>query len=160
MQDTVTIKRADALNAFKVAKAMDNKDTVTLLKNLMPGVLGNIMERIKDFNDICAEAGENPKDYEVHDGMTARQKRNILGDKLHLIAQVLNEGVKIDYANSSQKKWQPWFQWNGAGFGFSRSYYGYVNSAAAVASRFASQELSDFAGRKFIKEYNEYLMSL
>lgn len=157
MQETVTIKRTDALNAFKIAKAMNSQDTVTLLKNLMPGVLGQITERIDGFNDICAEAGENPKDYEVHDGMTARQKRHILGDKLHLIAQVLNEGVKIDYSNTNQKKWQPYFKWNGAGFGFSPSDYDCDHTAASVGVRFASEGISDFAGRKFIKEYNEYL---
>lgn len=149
----------EAVERYRTAQPGERKVLETVYGKKTFSKCLKITERINDFNDICAEAGEDPKDYEVHNSMTARQKRNILGDKLHLIAQVLNEGVKMDYSDKNQKKWQPWFQWNGAGFGFSNSDYDY-GTLATVASRFASQELSDFAGRKFIKEYNEYLMSL
>jgi hypothetical protein len=147
----------EAVERYRTADAQERKVLETVYGKKTFSKCLKITERIKDFNDICIEAGVDPLDYVVTDDMTARQKRAIYTEKIYLIAEVLNEGVKLDWSNGNQRKWAPWFKWNGAGFGFSGSDYDFGNTFSGVGSRFASEELSDFAGKKFTKEYNDYL---
>lgn len=147
----------EAVERYRSAQPGERKVLETVFGKKTFSKCLKITERIKDFNDICIEAGVDPLDYVVTDDMTARQKRAIYTEKIYLIAEVLNEGVKLDWSNGNQRKWAPWFQWQGAGFGFSDSDYDYDFTHSTVGSRFASEELSDFAGKTFIKEYNDYL---
>ncbi len=81
----------------------------------------NIMEQVKTMADVYRLAGVNPKDYVITKTMTRRKKKMILGAKLDLIEEVLNQGAKINMLDTNQKKWYPYFIINNnkSGFGFS-----------------------------------------
>lgn len=147
----------EAVERYRTAQPGERKVLETVFGKQTFKQFHDITERIKDFNDICNEAGVDIQDYLVSATMSDEQKFVQYAKKIRLIAQVLNEGVKLDYSKNNQQKWYPWFVWKGAGFGFSGSFFRCDGTTANVASRFASKKLSDFAGQTFIKEYNDYL---
>lgn len=119
----------------------------------------SIIEQVNSMADVYRLAGVNPKDYVIKANMSKRVKRRIYGEKLELIEEVLNQGVPPDMKDTSKYKYYPWFKWNGTGFGFSHSDCGATFTDASLGSRFASRELAEHAGRKFTKEYNDFIMS-
>ena len=58
---------------------------------------------------------------------------------------------KIDWADSSQRKWIPYFWMSPSGFAFERSYYGLTHAFAGSGSRLRvlSEIASDHIGKTF-----------
>ena len=121
---------------------------------------GNIIDRIKTFEDAYAEADEATKkefDVQIHPNLSDHIVARL---KLILIASVLRGDWKPDFENRSQQKWYPWFEFlAGSGFVFSGSSYGYDNAYTSVGSRlcFPTKELSDYFGKQFIELHREHL---
>jgi len=66
------------------------------------------MDRIKTFEDACAELELYPE--EVLAGfMKTASTDEIAYRKLRIIAEALNEGWKPDWSNSDEYKYYPWF---------------------------------------------------
>ncbi len=103
-----------------------------------------ITDRIKTFEDACAEIG-------------ADEDTNHPMDKMIIIIKALNEGWVPNWNDSNERKYFPYFKWTGSGFSFG-SYYGWV-SYAYVPSRLClkNSELAIYAAKQFEKEYNDYL---
>ena len=79
--------------------------------------------------------------------------------RLDIIAEALQEGEKCNWSDSNQRKWRPWFEYNGSGFGFSGSGYGYTVTYAGVGSRlcFLSEKKADYFGKQFIEIHSRLL---
>jgi len=153
--EIVEIKKSDVLNAHRSTDSNGKK----LLENLVPKLFGDITERIGSFEDICSEAGKDPAKYHVTDDMDDEERAAIYFKKWRLIAKVLNQGKELDLHDDSTKKWTPVLRYTKTGFGFADSGYGFSGTDAGVAVRFASEKLSDFAGKTFTQECNDYYNS-
>lgn len=156
--ETLQITKKDALKALKEA----NSESKKVLKNLFGSQLSDdIKERVKTFEDACAEEGKTPESVLPYKDPQDDHERGLNAmAKMLVIAKALNEGWTPDWTNGNQRKWYPWFKHNGAGFGFSFSYCVYTDSHSDVGSRlcFQTEELADYAGKQFIKEFNDFLI--
>jgi hypothetical protein len=103
------IKHDSALKAHSAADDAGKK----LLENLLgPEVFKikkeKVTDRVKTFEDACAEVGEDPTDENFSEGTVDE----IAYKKIKVIVRALNEGWKPDWNNSNQYKWYPWFYLN------------------------------------------------
>jgi hypothetical protein len=75
---------------------------------------------------------------------------------LKIICKALRGDWQPDWNDSDQLKWFPYFQSNGAGFGFSNPDFGHWAALTAVSSRlcFPTSEMAQYAGKTFIDIYN------
>ena len=118
---------------------------------------GNIMDRIKSFEDACGELGF-PLDV-VTSYSRILTKDEMAYFKLKLIIKALNEGWEPNWNDSNEIKWVPVFKF-GSGFGFSHSHYDTWDTTTGVGSRlcFKSEELCKYADTQFQSIYNDYLI--
>jgi hypothetical protein len=145
----------------KEVKVDVNGVSITLTKeqlaqiNKQQSELKPVTERIQTFDDIIAESGK-PASYFTDKNLSADE----LGyRKVKAICEVYNEGWVLDFTDKNQKKWYPYFDASSS-FGFSASIcvYWYANSTGGSRlCSFKSEELARDAGKKFIKEYEEWL---
>lgn len=134
-------------------------------KQLLEELLGkevfslSIMKRIKTFEDVCAEAGEDPKRFMIPTNATPRQRGEIAAAKVMLICEVFREGVQLDYADSNQYKYYPYFKYvPGSGFSFLGFGYAYAYSGVGARLSVDSRAKAEYIGNTFIKEYNDFLL--
>lgn len=113
---------------------------------------GNIMDRVKTFEDACKELGRQP--YNVDSLMKlGLTKNDIAYQKMVVIVEALNEGWKPDVCNSDVERWYPWFKPNGSpsSFAFDGSAFDFVSAFAGSGSRLKlkSRELAKYCGEQF-----------
>jgi len=125
----------------------------------------NIMERVKSFKDACEILGLcEEKLPDVSMLPQEHQKSIIANYKLIIIISALNEGWKPNWANTDQKKWYSWFEYNrggcASGFGFSYTACDDWSTSATVGSRlcFKTEELAKYVGKQFLDIYNDYII--
>ena len=122
---------------------------------------GNIMDRVKTFEDACKELGRQPYNVDclMKLGIT---KNDIAYQKMVVIVEALNEGWKPDVCNSDVERCYPWFKPNGSpsSFAFSDSDCGYMYASACSGSRLAlkSEQLANYCGKQFIELWKEMLL--
>lgn len=124
----------------------------------------DITERIFTFEDVCAEAGKNPKDYIIPNREqfkgTDEEYDEAVGvvafSKLQLICKVFREGVVLDWNNTSQRKYFPWML-HTAGSGFSFFGYGCGRTSSSVGARLSvdTAEKARHIGLHFADVYNQ-----
>lgn len=124
-------------------------------KNIMKNP---IIEKIKTFSDVLDHLGLESKDVIPYTNpVNKRQKFINASVKMSLIAEVLNEGVVLDFSNSSQPKYYPYFEKSDSGW----SVYSFGSSYAIVEFGFAffykSSELALYAANQFLDIYIDYL---
>ena len=124
----------------------------------------NIIDRIKTFEDACAElniktdeiscANINSKSY-----ISEISKFSLSSIKIAIIAKALNEGWEPNWDDSNEQKWYPYFNWAAGGFVFRDAIYDYTLAYTFGGSRvcFKSKTLAEYAGKQFIALYNDYL---
>lgn len=108
---------------------------------------------IKTFEDACASVGIQWIEPEsLPDDVVAYMK-------LRIICQALNGGKWMDYSDTDETKYYPWFNASGSASGFSCGGYGCVHSLSHVGSRlvYASSEMAKYAGNQFLNIYNQYI---
>ena len=110
---------------------------------------GNIMDRVKTFEDACKELGRQP--YNVDSLMKlGLTKNDIAYQKMVVIVEALNEGWKPDVCNSDVERWHPWFKPNRSpsSFAFDVSDYADELASAGSGSRLAlkSDQLAYYCG--------------
>lgn len=118
------------------------------------------MSKIKTFAEACKVIGMDPNDFELPADADAVEKSiNAYRKLVKVIVPALNEGWVADFADSSQRKYYPWFYNYRAGSGFSGTYYDDSRTFTCVGSRlcFKSADLATYAATQFIDIYNEYL---
>jgi hypothetical protein len=125
--------------------------------------LKSVMERIQSYEDACADQGKNPEEELPWKNPTNPDQvcdnTNVM---LRIIAKSLKGSFKANYGDSNEKKWSPWFKWNGSGFGFAGSYCAYTLTFAGVGSRFAfpDEKTSNHFGKQFLALHNIVLTEL
>ena len=122
---------------------------------------GNIMDRVKTFEDACKELGRQP--YNVDSLMKlGLTKNDIAYQKMVVIVEALNEGWKPDVCNSGVERWYPWFKPNGSpsSFAFCGSTYDCGTALAGCGSRLAlkSEQLASYCGKQFLELWKEILL--
>lgn len=108
---------------------------------------------IKTFEDACVAVGIEWKEPESlpHDVVAYM--------KLRIICQALNGGKWLDYSDTDEAKYYPWFNASGSGVGFSSDVFDNADSISCVGSRlvFASSDMAKYAGNQFLDIYNQYI---
>lgn len=121
----------------------------------------SVMDRIKTYEDACAELGEDPMNEENLRNL-GFSKDEIVYRKLKTIVRALNEGWVAKVYDNDEARYYPYFYHNESpsGFAFRVSYYGYSNTAAGSGSRlcFKSSELSTYAGKQFLDLWREFIV--
>ena len=152
---TLSIEKKNAIAAYR--KAAKDGEERKLLEGLFPDVSfdGKITDRIKTWEDVCEEAGEDPNDEKWNIG----EVDEIGYRKAKLICKVLNEGWKPNWNNDRQYKWYPWFyrDRSGGGFRFHTSDRFSAVSGAPAWLCYASSELSDHAAKYFLEIYKQLM---
>lgn len=116
-----------------------------------------VTDRVKTFEDACAENGTDPNDPRFSQGTPDE----IAYKKLKEISRALNEGKKLSFADSNQRKWYPWFVYEGSGFRFNGAFYALTNASSAGGSRLCvhSSELAQYLGTQFIDLFNQFMLT-
>ena len=113
---------------------------------------------IKDWSDIKTyEDAVEFRPVDEDDIIYPTDRPHIVDYKqLCHIKKAINGDWQADYTNEDQRKWFPVFRSAGSGFDFSGSYSCCDGRGSDVGSRlvFESQAKSDYAGKIFIKQYN------
>jgi len=154
---TLTITKQNARKAHEEA----GKETKKVLENLFGKkvLLGNVMDRVKTFEDACAELG-------IDWGMACPkvQKNGSYGAVVSfaqalIVTEALNEGWQPDFNNGKWDKHYPYFEMRSSagGFRFSGSVCG--SDATHVGARlcFKSEELARYAGMQFESIYKGFM---
>jgi hypothetical protein len=125
----------------------------------------NIIDRVRTFEGACKIEGVKPADVIPFKGKKLTPDQVALNAlaMLMLIVKVLREGVVLDYADSNQPKWYPWFIYDKSlsGFRFGGPGYVYTNTLTSGGSRLCvdTEAKAKYMGTKFIKLYNLVLKS-
>jgi hypothetical protein len=119
----------------------------------------NLTDRIKSFQDVLDIAGKTLDNIIVYKQtkLTNKQKSVNAYCKLQLIENILNNHHKFNFADSSEYKYYPYFQYKAPG--------GWVCADAVYNSRyygsgptyFTSRELAKFAGETFLDIYKDFM---
>jgi hypothetical protein len=153
MCEVVQLKAADVKKAYEKGDETRKK----FLAELIPDMFGDIFQRIKTFDDVCREAGKDPKNYVVTANMDEDEKGGIYFRRCALITKVFNQGWVPDWSNGSQQKWYMWLKYQGpSGFGLSGAHSFYDRSNSDVGSRlvFKDRKTCEAVLEVFIEEWN------
>ena len=124
------------------------------------------MKKITSYESACKALKLNPKKLPIVTGLPQEHQKALIAHyKLVIIVQALNDGWKPDWRNPGQCKYYPYFYIDGgkkgtSGFGFSATDYVWTYTGTYGSSRlcFKTRELAEYAGKKFIKLYKEYIL--
>ncbi len=120
----------------------------------------SVIDRIKTYEDACAELGESPID-DAACKKLGMNKNDIAYMKLTQIVRALNEGW-VAKVYDSEYRYYPWFEHNGSpsAFAFDGSNYDSSDADAGSSSRlcFKSSELADYAGKQFLDLWKEFIV--
>lgn len=122
--------------------------------------------QIKTWQEAFAAKGINPEIMpDVSMLPEAYRKPQIALFKLHVVAEVLNEGWQPDYTDHGQPKYFPWFEVQAnkatpSGFGLSCNVcdHWYANSLVGVRLCFKTSVIAKYAGTQFKELYEELFL--
>lgn len=116
-----------------------------------------ITEVIKTFQDALDYTGETLQQFEARTAHDTPDEKAY--KKLKVIVLALNEGKPMDYKNTDEWKYFPWFNAVVSGVGFSYYHCGCDRSYSGVGARLClrTSALARYAGQQFLSEYNEYI---
>lgn len=118
----------------------------------------NLLKDVKSFDDVLKISKKTLQQILPYQNPTTENqiKLNALS-KIQLIEEVLNDGWKPDWSNTSEYKWHIWFEFKKTtGWVVCGSVFLLSVSDGGV-SFFKNKEISDFVSKTFIKEYKEFL---
>ena len=120
---------------------------------------GNIIDRIKTFEDACRELNIQPSELNVSGHLEKHFDSIAAYSKLIIIAEALNEGWTPTWSNNNETKYYPWFELS-SGSGLSYGDFDYQRSDSLVGSRlcFKSKELAIYAGKQFTELYKQFFI--
>ena len=115
---------------------------------------------IKTFEDACATVGVDPTQLPDVSNIPERfQVSVVAGFKLMVVAEALNEDWQADYENTSQPKYEPWFEWSSSAGGFVCGVCVLWYTITLVGPRlvYKDYETAQYAGEQFIDLYNDWM---
>jgi hypothetical protein len=136
-------------------------------KKLLNQIFGDkfflsIPERIKTWEDAAKEYGVDPVESLPYPKPTNnRQEALNAFYMLDIISEILCEGVVLDWEDSDQKKWYPYFNdyTPGSGSRFIGTDYDWANANAAGGARLCvpTSELAGYFGEQFLSIWKQFL---
>jgi len=155
MQEVLTIEKKNAVVAHTEANEKGKK----MLENLFGRkvFLGNVMDRVKTFEDACAELGIDWGDACPKVQKNGDYNAIVAFSKALIIARALNEGWIPDFNNGKWDKYYPYFDMRSSagGFRFHDCAYGHASVGARLC--FKSDELARYAGTQFEDIYKGFM---
>ena len=119
-------------------------------------------ERIKSFEEACAELGLGPSQLPVVANLPEKDQNAIIAFyKLTIIIRALNEGWEPNWKNWDEYKYfNYFFVRSGSGFVCSSTFCTSADTYSDVGSRlcFKSRELAEYALSQFKELYLQYLL--
>ena len=111
----------------------------------------NIMELVKTFEDACEVLGIEVT-FNEND-----TKDEIAYKKLKIVFKALNEGWVLDWSNSNEVKYYPYFKMSP--FGFDDTHYGGWDTCSNAGSRLCGKTdtIAEYAGRQFEDLYRDFM---
>lgn len=136
-----------------------NKECKQWLEKNFKIVSGNIIDRIKTWEDVLKEKGLDEDEVLTHKNpKTKKQKFQNACDKLQLIHEVLNEGWIPDFNNTNQYKYYPWFKKVGGRWVYDcYCYCGDYGAIVGFGFYLKNSELSIYSGNQFLDIWVDYL---
>lgn len=112
---------------------------------------------IKTFEDACDFVGVDSEEFEESYGHLPPHVYAYM--QLAIICQALNGGTYMDYGNTDEYKYYPYFYAKGSSRGFSFDNYFCGHSTSGVTSRltYKSSEIAKYAGEQFLDIYDKYI---
>ncbi|MCY4781780.1 hypothetical protein ORI89_19190, partial [Sphingobacterium sp. UT-1RO-CII-1] len=117
----------------------------------------NTYTDIKTFEDACLATGRTLKSFESeHKG---KSDDSYAYEQLKIISEALNGGNHMDYSDTDEYKYYPYFNSVGSSVGFSYVDYHFDAAHSGVGSRltYKSSEIATYAGKQFLDIYNKYI---
>ena len=144
-------------NIEEIQKAYD--ELGEKLKKLKSKPNRNDFKSIKTLADACIVVD---KDYITFLKTISNLSKDTQAyESLKIIIEAINpEGWResIDWNNTSQQKWYPYFNCSGSfGFLVSRYYSASAYSFAGARLCFSSRDRSDYAGKQFLDLYEDFI---
>lgn len=156
---TVKLNKENAIQEFNNG----NNDVKKSLKNIFgESFFMPVIGRIKTYEDACNELDKDPlEELPYNQPVNARQEAANAFVMLDIITEALLEGGTLDWENSNQQKWYPWFNnySSGAGFRFDGTGCNWSVSFAFGGARLCvdTQEKAKYLGTQFIDIWNKFL---
>lgn len=154
---TKTLKLDDK-SALKIYKTAD-KELKEILENSFGKefFLQNIKDRIKDLSDICNILEVSEEEIIIFKKPSSDFERYINACSIiPRIVEVYNEGTILDWSNSNQYKYLPYYK-KVSGCGVFDSYYIWTyDSNGSAAHHYKSSDLLQDACKKFDKYYKDF----
>lgn len=118
----------------------------------------SIINRVKTFEDACRilNIPTNKVTFDIFEKSVIVKYTSY--EKLKIIAKALNEDVKIDFSNSNQRKWYPYWEFKNGGWSLLSVTYLYSTSSAEVVF-LTSKEKAEYIATQFKDLYLDVLNS-
>lgn len=118
----------------------------------------SIKDKIKNYSDVCEELQIKELAEDDFSFLPKNQRKRLLAShKIENITKVFNGDVLLDFSNSSQKKFIPWFCRTGSGWSLYSVACSLVISSGSVGFYYKSEELAQYAVKIFINIYLDLL---
>lgn len=135
-----------------------------IIKAKEVAVVPTIMDRIKSYEDACADQNIKPLTLEHFNFLPERQRKaSFAFHKLDTINFSLCEDWVADYVNSNQSKYYAWFYFDKtSGFGFVGTLYGHSHTRTTVGARLCSENRAkaEYFATQFGPEWNDFFSNL
>lgn len=117
----------------------------------------NSYSDIKTFDDACAAVGVDPVSF--HNRNKHLSDDTYAYEQLKIISKALNGGSHMDYEDTDEYKYYPWFNSVGSSSGFSYLVFDFDPSTSRVASRltYKTSDIAKYAGTQFLDIYSKYI---
>lgn len=146
---TLNISRKNILDAYRNA----DENGRELLAHLFGEEIfnGSITDRIKTLEDALEETGRptTPEFADVPEDLREYFKAQY---NAIVVVEALNEGTKMDFRDSGQRKWLPWFDvLRQTGVSYCGANHVYSIATVWSASRLClkSEALAEYVGKQF-----------
>lgn len=123
--------------------------------------------KVTSFKHACKLHGHDPEKVlpDVSKFPAKHRKALLATAMMIIIAGAINEGWEPNWNDYNENKYLPWFDMeksksNPTGFRFLDSSFSYTGTYSTGGSRlcFKTRELSDYAGKKFVKLYKDMMV--
>jgi hypothetical protein len=118
-------------------------------------------KEINSFETACEKLQINTVLPNVSMLRAENQKTVVSNYKLDIIQEAINQilDFNVDWTDSTQYKYYPWFSWSSSVLGFAFNGYRCDHSDASVGSRrvFPNREVARYFAQQFIELHNDAL---
>jgi len=118
----------------------------------------SLFDKIKNYSDVCKDLGEDELKLSDFNFLSKDYRKKAFNQaKLQQIQKLFNGDWKLDWSDTTQYKWFPYFEIKvSGGIGFYVTYFHSSHFGDAPAY-FKYEETSNFVGKLFIDIYKELM---